>query len=169
MKKILSALSICLVVLCSFFLTACGEQKSTPTSVMTMSVNPEVQFVLDQNNKVVNVTATNEDGEKLIALMKEKAVEIKTGLADIYARIGAQKKETKPRTTKTATKPKKEEKTEKQKDAVEICFERIRAELMKKDEIIAELQAKIKKLESAQNMNYQKSMPDQTLSYKQAA
>ena len=40
---------------------------------------------------------------------------------------------------------------------------------MKKDEIIAELQAKIKKLESAQNMNYQKSMPDQTLSYKQAA
>ena len=61
------------------------------------------------------------------------------------------------------------EKTEKQKDAVEICFERIRAELMKKDEIIAELQAKIKKLESAQNMNYQKSMPDQTLSYKQAA
>lgn len=64
---------------------------------------------------------------------------------------------------------KQEEKTEKQKDAVEICFERIRAELMKKDEIIAELQAKIKKLESAQNMNYQKSMPDQTLSYKQAA
>ena len=64
---------------------------------------------------------------------------------------------------------KQEEKKEKQKDAVEICFERIRAELMKKDEIIAELQAKIKKLESAQNMNYQKSMPDQTLSYKQAA
>lgn len=64
---------------------------------------------------------------------------------------------------------KQEEKTEKQKDAVEICFERIRAELMKKDEIIAELQAKIKKLESAQNMNYQKLMPDQTLSYKQAA
>lgn len=72
MKKILSALSICLVVLCSFFLTACGEQKSTPTSVMTMSVNPEVQFVLDQNNKVVNVTATNEDGEKLIALINFK-------------------------------------------------------------------------------------------------
>ena len=64
---------------------------------------------------------------------------------------------------------KQEEKTEKQKDAVEICFERIRAELMKKDEIIAELQATIKKLESAQNINYQKLMPDQTLSYKQAA
>ncbi len=44
----------------------------------------------------------NEEPEKLIALMKEKAVEIKTGLEDIYARIGAQKKETKPRTTDKA-------------------------------------------------------------------
>ena len=34
--------------------------------------------------------------------MKEKAVEIKTGLADIYARISAQKKETKPRTVDKA-------------------------------------------------------------------
>ena len=39
----------------------------------------------------------NEEPEKLIALMKEKAVEIKTGLADIYARISKQKKEKKPR------------------------------------------------------------------------
>lgn len=44
----------------------------------------------------------DEEPEKLIALMKEKAVEIKTGLEDIYARIGAQKKETKPRTTDKA-------------------------------------------------------------------
>lgn len=64
---------------------------------------------------------------------------------------------------------KQEGKTEQQKDAVEICFERIRAELMKKDEIIAELQAKIKELESAHNMNYQNPMSDQTLLYKQAA
>lgn len=66
MKKILSVLSICFVVLASLCLSACGENQ-TATSVMTMSVNPEVQFVLDQNNKVMNVTATNEDGEKLIA------------------------------------------------------------------------------------------------------
>lgn len=44
----------------------------------------------------------DEEPEKLIALMKEKAVEIKTGLTDIYARIGAQKKETKPRTVDKA-------------------------------------------------------------------
>lgn len=44
----------------------------------------------------------DEEPEKLITLMKEKAVEIKTGLADIYARIGAQKKETKPRTVDKA-------------------------------------------------------------------
>ncbi len=64
---------------------------------------------------------------------------------------------------------KQEETIEKQKDIVEMSFDRIRAELMKKDEIIAELQAKIKELESARNMNYQNPMPDQTLSYKQAA
>ncbi|MGN1207940.1 MAG: hypothetical protein ACI4TI_00525 [Christensenellales bacterium] len=38
------------------------RKPSEATSVMTMSVNPEVQFVLDQNNKVMNVTAVNEDG-----------------------------------------------------------------------------------------------------------
>ena len=66
MKKILSVLSICFLVLASLCLTACGE-KQNATSVMTMSVNPSVQFVLDQNNKVMNVTSTNADGEKLIA------------------------------------------------------------------------------------------------------
>lgn len=39
----------------------------------------------------------DQEPEKLIALMKEKAVEIKTGLADIYARISKQKIEKKPR------------------------------------------------------------------------
>lgn len=40
------------------------------TSVMTMSVNPEVQFILDQNNKVMNVTAVNEDGTSLLTQVK---------------------------------------------------------------------------------------------------
>lgn len=41
------------------------NKPSEETSIMTMSVNPQVQFILDQNNKVMNVTAVNEDGVSL--------------------------------------------------------------------------------------------------------
>ena len=68
MKKFLKGL-ICLILIAgigvgAYFLFF--NKKQEETSVMTMSVNPEVQFILDQNNKVMNVTAVNEDGSNLI-------------------------------------------------------------------------------------------------------
>lgn len=57
-------------------------------------------------------------------------------------------------------------------DVVDACFARIKAELMKKDQIIKEQEAKIAKLESElkslQNVNVYET-PGQTLTYKQAA
>lgn len=38
-----------------------------PNSTMTISVNPEIQFVLNKDNKVLYANATNTDGEKLLA------------------------------------------------------------------------------------------------------
>ena len=68
MKKFLAGLiSLVLVVgigVGAYFLFF-KKAPSEETSVMTMSVNPEVQFILDQNNNVMNVTAVNEDGLNL--------------------------------------------------------------------------------------------------------
>lgn len=68
MKKFLAGL-VCLILVVgigvgAYFLFF--NKKQEATSVMTMSVNPEVQFILDQNNKVMDVTAVNEDGANLI-------------------------------------------------------------------------------------------------------
>lgn len=68
MKKFLSGLiSLVLIVAIGvgvYFLFF--KKSSEETSVMTMSVNPEVQFILDQNNKVMSVTAVNNDGVNLV-------------------------------------------------------------------------------------------------------
>lgn len=42
-----------------------SKRDATATTVVSCSVNPSVQFVVNQNNKVMNVVATNEDGESI--------------------------------------------------------------------------------------------------------
>ncbi|MBE5746220.1 MAG: hypothetical protein E7359_02915 [Clostridiales bacterium] len=46
-----------------YFLVSPNQEAS---AVMTLETNPEIQLVLDQNNKVMSVNAINEDGEKLM-------------------------------------------------------------------------------------------------------
>lgn len=76
MKKLTSvliALVLVVGVLCT--LTACdtNNDKSAPTTVMNVTLNPEVEFVLDGNGKVLSVNALNEDGNLIItASLKEK-------------------------------------------------------------------------------------------------
>ena len=65
MKKIIS--SICLMaMLCTsaVALSACGGDDEM--QVMNVSLNPEVEFILDQNDKVVSVNALNEEGNLVI-------------------------------------------------------------------------------------------------------
>lgn len=74
MKKLFSKiamfmLSLVFVVGAAVTFTACGEPKET--QVMTLSVNPSVEFLVDENNKVVSVTATNEDGVYLLQKYSE--------------------------------------------------------------------------------------------------
>ena len=65
MKKLLSLLiALVLVVGALFAFASCDTGK--PTSVMTISLNPEVEFVLDGNDKVIAVNALNEDGNLII-------------------------------------------------------------------------------------------------------
>lgn len=68
MKKFLSFIFALLVLVpCTYFLTACGEDKGKE-KVMNISLNPSLEFVLDKNDKVVTVNALNEDGNYLLSL-----------------------------------------------------------------------------------------------------
>ena len=74
MKKLFSKiamfmLSLVFVVGAAVTFTACGEPKET--QVMTLSVNPSVEFLVDGNNKVISVSATNEDGVYLLQKYSE--------------------------------------------------------------------------------------------------
>lgn len=68
MKKLISVLiALVLVVGAMFTLVACDTtDKDKPATVMNVSLNPEVEFVLDGNGKVISVNALNEDGNLII-------------------------------------------------------------------------------------------------------
>ena len=68
-NKILSLiLAVCLILPCMIALTACGkdEEPKKNAKVMTVSLNPAVEFVLDKEDKVVSVNAVNDDGNFII-------------------------------------------------------------------------------------------------------
>ena len=66
MKKFVKyLLVVCLMIPFAFMFSGCSQ--NDPANVMTMSVNPEVSFVLDANNKVVSVKYENEDAGVIYA------------------------------------------------------------------------------------------------------
>lgn len=66
MKKFVKyLLVICLMVPFAFMFAGCGEQ--APSNIMSMSVNPEIQFALDSNNNVLSVKFENNDASTLYA------------------------------------------------------------------------------------------------------
>ncbi|MEG1499492.1 MAG: hypothetical protein RR400_00250 [Clostridia bacterium] len=59
-------MAIACLCLCAMPLAGCG-QNNTPAGSVTLSVNPEVQLIVDGNNKVVSVNYSNKDAEILLA------------------------------------------------------------------------------------------------------
>ena len=69
-KKILSILLAAVMVVPMLLMTACGAEVKAPEGTytrMTVDINPSVEFMIDDQNKVVSVTALNDDGSILIA------------------------------------------------------------------------------------------------------
>ena len=69
MKKLTSVLIVLVLVvgaLCAFAACDTPQDKDKPATVMNVALNPEVEFVLDGNGKVVSVNALNEDGNLII-------------------------------------------------------------------------------------------------------
>ena len=73
-KRIFSLmLAVFLIIPCAFLFGACGgadngEGTETNAKVMNVCLNPELEFVLDQNDKVLTVNALNEDGNNIISI-----------------------------------------------------------------------------------------------------
>ena len=65
------ALCLCLLIGMALPLASCKKSKPTPPegtyTRMTVDINPSVEFMVDDQNKVVSVTALNDDGSILIA------------------------------------------------------------------------------------------------------
>ena len=72
MKKIgIGALAL-MLGLGATTLTGCGKDKDpNELQIMNLSVNPGVEFVVDENDKVLSVTASNEDGAFLLEKFTE--------------------------------------------------------------------------------------------------
>lgn len=79
MKKHLKLTSILLSTLMAIAvlpLTACkGDEPVKETKIMNVSLNPQVEFILDENDKVITVNALNEEGNLVISAEAFKNVE----------------------------------------------------------------------------------------------
>ena len=88
-KRILSLLLAALMVFGAVSFVSCGGNDSEAGTFtrMTVDVNPSVEFMVDDQNKVVSVTALNDDGsilivgESFVGKTPEEAVELVLSLS----------------------------------------------------------------------------------------
>ena len=75
-------LAVALITTAVLLIIANSNREKTETSIMSCSVNPSVQFVLNGNDKVMRVIALNNDGEEIsmngefVGLKADKAAEL---------------------------------------------------------------------------------------------
>lgn len=90
MKKRIVCLSMAIIMLLSsLILVSCGNAEPEEGTVtrMTVDINPSVEFMVDDEDRVVSVTALNDDGSILIAgesfigKTPEEAVELMVSIA----------------------------------------------------------------------------------------
>lgn len=75
-------LAVALITTAVLLIVANNNREKTHTSILTLSVNPKVQFVLNGNDKVMQVVALNTEGEDIayngnfVGLKAEQAAEL---------------------------------------------------------------------------------------------
>ena len=88
-KRLISIFLLCTLFLTAISFTSCSNAKPEEGSVtrMTVDINPSVEFMIDDQNKIVSVTALNDDGsilivgEAFVGKTPEEAVEMIVTLA----------------------------------------------------------------------------------------
>ena len=70
------------VLLCGTAFVSCKKEESNvkkETTVMSVSLNPEVEFILDENGVVLSANALNEEGNLILS------ARVFTGIAELAA------------------------------------------------------------------------------------
>ena len=88
-KRLVSVILLLTLVASAISFTSCSNAKPEEGSVtrMTVDINPSVEFMIDDQNKIVSVTALNDDGsilivgEAFVGKTPEEAVEMMVTLA----------------------------------------------------------------------------------------
>ena len=89
-NKFIVALLVLLMLVPAFMFTSCGNSAKAPEGTVTrvtVDVNPSIELMVDDENKVVSVTALNDDGsillagEAIVGMTAEDAVEYVVSLA----------------------------------------------------------------------------------------
>lgn len=88
-KRLICAILLLTLTLSAIFFTSCSNAKPEEGSVtrMTVDINPSVEFMIDDQNMIVSVTALNDDGsilivgEAFVGKTPEEAVEMMVTLA----------------------------------------------------------------------------------------
>ncbi len=98
MKRILSIFVVLAMLLSTLALFSCTKPEDKGTKEentrMTIDINPSIEFMLDSENKVVSVTALNDDGailiagEALVGKTADEATEIIINLASETGYLG---------------------------------------------------------------------------------
>ena len=98
MKRFLSIFMVAIMLFSTIAMFACNKpENSEPkeeSTRMTIDINPSVEFMLDSENKVVSVTALNDDGailiagETLIGKTAEEATELVINIASETGYLG---------------------------------------------------------------------------------
>lgn len=65
LKKALAVIMVSMIAVMSIFVTGCNQAEAK--AAVQVDLNPSVEFVVDKNNKVVRVTALNDDGAVIIS------------------------------------------------------------------------------------------------------
>ena len=86
-RRFISFMILSAMVLSLFSLVSCSKEGREDFTRMTVDINPSIEFMLDDQNKVVSVTALNDDGsilivgEAFVGKTAEEAVELVVSLA----------------------------------------------------------------------------------------
>ncbi len=78
MKRKILAICLALAICASLFAFVACDTNAEAATVMTASLNPEVEFILDSNNKVITVNALNEEGNLVISAQAFDKIEGKS-------------------------------------------------------------------------------------------
>ena len=76
-SKLTRIICVLIIAIISIFCISCSDENKE-NKVMTLSFNPQVEFVLDADDKVVSVTALNEEGNLIISAESFQTVEGKS-------------------------------------------------------------------------------------------